>query len=65
LGGLLDHETKDGWTVTADEDGVVVARAGRVGFRVDDSDEVRVFGFSPGGTLFVLATPATLYAYRR
>ncbi|GAB3077684.1 hypothetical protein GCM10027053_47690 [Intrasporangium mesophilum] len=64
-GDRLDHETQDGWAATAANEGVVVAAAGHVGFSVDDSDEPRAFGFSPGGTLFVLATSARLYAYVR
>lgn len=64
-GGRLNHETEDGWAATAGDKGVDVARADRTGFSVDDSDEVRAFGFSPGGTLFVMATSATLHAYHR
>lgn len=64
-GGGLDHETQDGWALTVGDDGVVVARAGHVEFSVDDSNEARAYGFSPRGTLFVLATSATLYAYVR
>jgi hypothetical protein len=63
--GRLDQSTTDGWTCYRVDGGAVLSAAGRPEFRIEDSEEYRAHGFSPGGGAFVYATSPTLYLASR
>ena len=64
-GGDLDQATTDGWTCHRIDRGVVLNAAGQPDFRIDDSEDYRAQGFSPGGGAFVYATSPTVYLVSR
>jgi hypothetical protein len=64
-GGDLDQSTADGWTCRRVEAGVLLRADGQPDFRIDDSEEYRAQGFSPGGSAFVYATSPTVYLASR
>jgi hypothetical protein len=64
-GGDLDQSTEDGWTCRRVEAGVLLKAEGQPDFRIDDSEEFRAQGFSPGGGAFVYATSPTVYLASR
>jgi len=64
-GGDLDQSTEDGWTCSRVEAGVLLRAEGQPDFRIDDSEEFRAQGFSPGGGAFVYATSPTVYLASR
>jgi len=64
-GGDLDQSTADGWTCLRVEAGALLRAEGQPDFRIDDSEEYRAQGFSPGGGAFVYATSPTVYLASR
>lgn len=64
-GGDLDQSTMDGWTCHRGDGGVVLSAEGQPDFRIEDSEEYRAQGFSPGGGAFVYATSPTVYLASR
>jgi hypothetical protein len=64
-GGDLDQATTDGWTCHRVDGGAVLSADGQPQFRVEDPDEYRAQGFSPGGRTFVYATSPTVYLVTR
>lgn len=63
-GGTLPSTTADGWEWDRADDGVVLKR-GAESVAVPDDEEFRACGFSPGGSVFVLATSPNLSVLRR
>jgi hypothetical protein len=63
-GGRLPDATADGWHARVSGDCVSVSAPGRQPLQVNDSEEMRAFGFSPDGTTFVMATSPGLAIYR-
>jgi len=64
-GGRLPDATADGWQACASGDCVTLSAAGRQPLQIHESEEMRAFGFSPDGTMFVIATSPGLAIYRR
>jgi len=68
-GGSLLTETADGWRVTAETDRVIVRspqnRNPRDSFAVEESEELRAWGFAPDGMTLVVAASSGLVTYRR
>lgn len=64
-GGELDQSTTDGWTCHRVDSGVVLSAASDPDFRIEDPEEYRAQGFSPGGGVFVYATSPTVYLASR
>ena len=64
-GGDLDQSTIDGWTCHRVDRGAVLRAEGQPDFRIQDSEEYRAQGFSPGGGAFVYATSPTVYIATR
>jgi hypothetical protein len=64
-GGGLDQSTVDGWTCHRVDEGVVLRAQDHPDFKIEDSDEFRAQGFSPGGGAFVYATSPTVYIATR
>ena len=64
-GGDLDQATTDGWTCHRIDRGVVLNADGQPDFRIEDSEDYRAQGFSPGGGAFVYATSPTVYLVSR
>ena len=64
-GGDLDQATTDGWTCHQVDEGAVLHADGQPDFRIEDSEEYRAQGFSPGGGAFVYATSPTVYLVTR
>lgn len=60
-GGELDQATADGWSCRRTSDGAVLSAAGQPDFRIEDSEEFRAQGFSPGGRAYVCATSPTVH----
>lgn len=61
-GGTLPLETDEGWRGVPTASGVeVTGPGGQRAFTIEDADEPRAVGFSPGGRVFVFATSASLY----
>lgn len=44
---------------------MTVSAAGSQPLRVSEGEEIRAFGFSPDGTMFIIATSPGLTIYRR
>lgn len=63
-GGTLPSATADGWECERTDDGVTLER-GAESVAVPDDEEFRACGFSPGGSVFVLATSPNLTVLRR
>jgi len=63
-GGALPVTTRDGWECSRTEHGVVLTR-GEERLPLADVAEFRACGFSPAGSLFVLATSPNLTVLRR
>jgi hypothetical protein len=64
-GGELDQTTTDGWTCHRINTGVVLSAEDQSDCRIEDSEEFRAQGFSPGGCAFVYATSPTIYLASR
>jgi hypothetical protein len=64
-GGDLDQATMDGQTCHRVDGGVVLSADGQPDFRIEDSEDHRAQGFSPGGGAFVYATSPTVYLVTR
>lgn len=64
-GGRLPDATADGWRAQAAGDCVTISAPGCQPLQINESEELRAFGFSPDGTSFVIATPSSLAIYRR
>jgi hypothetical protein len=64
-GGRLPDATADGWQARPSGARVTVSAPGRRPLQVNESEEMRAFGFSPDGTTFVIATSPGLALYRR
>jgi hypothetical protein len=64
-GGGLDQSTADGWTCQRVDGGVVLRAEGQPDFKIEDSEEYRAMGFSPGGDAFVYATSPTVHLASR
>jgi hypothetical protein len=64
-GGELDQSTEDGWTCQRVGGGAVLRAEGRPDFKIEDSEEYRAMGFSPGGNAFLYATSPTVYLASR
>jgi hypothetical protein len=64
-GGNLDQSTTDGWTCHRVDGGAVLSADGQPDFRIEDSEEYRAQGFSPGGGAFVYATSPTIHLATR
>lgn len=64
-GGDLDESTADGWTCHRVDGGSVLSAEGQPDFRIEDQEEYRAQGFSPGGGAFVYATSPTVYLATR
>ena len=54
-----------GWTCHRIEPGVVLSAEDQSDCRIEDSEEFRAQGFSPGGCAFVYATSPTIYLASR
>jgi hypothetical protein len=54
-----------GWQDRAAGDCVTVSAPGRQPLQVNESEEMRAFGFSPDGAPFVIATSPGIAIYRR
>ena len=52
-GGDLGQSTPDGWTCRRVDGGTVLSADGEADFRIEESEEYRAEGFSPGGGAFV------------
>jgi hypothetical protein len=63
-GGFLPNITSDGWRCERTSEGAVLHR-GVERVPVADNEEFRALGFSPGGSVFVLATSPNLTVLRR
>ncbi len=63
-GGTLPRTTPDGWKWERTSDGVTLKR-GAERVAVPDDEEFRACGFSPNGSVFVLATSSSLTVLRR
>jgi hypothetical protein len=59
-GGDLDQSATDGWTCHQVDGGAVLCAEGQPDFIIEDSEEYRAQGFSPGGGAFVYATSPTI-----
>jgi hypothetical protein len=59
-GGGLPPTTQDGWQAHSREGGVVLVGPAAQSRTVADGEEVRAYGFSDDGTVFVLATPSSI-----
>ena len=68
-GGSLAQATPDGWRVTLGADGVVVHapehQDSRLSFTIDESEELRAWGFSPDGLTVLIAASPGLAIYCR
>jgi hypothetical protein len=64
-GGDRDQLTADGWTCQRVDGGAVLSADGQPDFRIEDSEEYRAQGFSPGGGTFVSAISPTVYVGSR
>jgi hypothetical protein len=64
-GGDLNQSTADGWTCQRVAGGAVLSADGQSDFRIEDPEEYRAQGFSPGGGAFVYATSPTVYVASR
>lgn len=64
-GGDLDQSTADGWTCQRVDEGAVLSANGQPDFRIEDREEYRAQGFSPGGGTFVYATSPTVHLASR
>ena len=64
-GGPLPGATADGWQARVSGDCVTVSASGRQPLQINDSEEMRAFGFSADGTTFVIAASPGLAIYRR
>jgi hypothetical protein len=64
-GGRVPDATADGWQARVSGDQVTVSAPGRQALRISEGEEIRAFGFSPGGTTFIIATSPGLAIYRR
>ncbi|MBU2694156.1 hypothetical protein [Pimelobacter sp. 30-1] len=60
-GGELATRTADGWSAELTPTGARLAGPEGIVVEIDDHDEPRALGFSPGGRIFVHATTATLH----
>lgn len=58
-GGSLPTSTSDGWVCSHSSEGAQLSN-GHESFRIPDAEELRAFGFSPQGSVFVLATSSTV-----
>lgn len=63
-GGRLPDATADGWQARVSGDCITVSAPGRQPLLVNESEEMRAFGFSPDGSTFVIATSPGLAIYR-
>lgn len=63
-GGTLPRTTPDGWEVECAMYGATLKR-GAESVAVPDDEEFRACGFSPNGSVFVLATSSSLTVLRR
>jgi hypothetical protein len=63
--GRLPDVTADGWQARVSGDRVTISAPGRQAVQVNQSEEMRAFGFSPDGATFVIATSPGLAIYRR
>ncbi len=54
-GGGLPDATAAGWQARVSGDCVIVSASGRQPLQINESEEMRAFGFSPDGTTFVIA----------
>lgn len=63
-GGVLPHTTPDGWRCEQTQEGALLVR-GSEQLLIHDSEELRAMGFSPEGSVFVLATSPNLTIMRR
>jgi len=64
-GGDLAQSTADGWTCHRVEAGALLRAEGEPDFEIEDSEEYRAQGFSPGGGAFVYATSPTVWLTTR
>lgn len=62
-GGVLPSSTPDGWRCERSNDGAELSREG-LRQSVVDPEEFRAMGFSPAGSVFVLATSPSLTIMR-
>ncbi|HEX9362362.1 MAG TPA: hypothetical protein VGA47_01085 [Candidatus Dormibacteraeota bacterium] len=67
--GGIAWATPDGWRVTLGANGVVVHapedQDSRLSFAIDESEELRAWGFSPDGLTVLAAASPGLAIYRR
>jgi hypothetical protein len=59
-GGSLLDSTADGWRCSRSATGAVLRGPRESTLDIADAEEFRAFGFSPGGSVFVYASSATL-----
>ena len=64
-GGEGVSQTSDGWRSTVDGEDVVLARGDARQVISPGPEELRAFGFSPGGDYFVLASPGDVTIFDR
>lgn len=64
-GGSLARRTDDGWECAVSPSGAMISAPGERAVSVEDPEELRACGFSPGGRLFAVATSSTLHLLSR
>ena len=63
-GGQLPNSTHDGWHCERTDFGATLVRDDPL-LRIADQEEFRACGFSPGGSVFILATSPSLTVLKR
>lgn len=64
-GDQLPEVTADGWRARTSGSYVTVSAPGRRPLQINESEEIRAFGFSPDGSTFIVATSPGVVIYRR
>ena len=64
-GGNLDQVTEDGWACHRIDAGTLLTADGQPAFRIEEREEYRAQGFSPGGRSFVYVTSPVVYLVTR
>jgi hypothetical protein len=64
-GGRLAVTTADGWRAVRTADGVVLLGTAGKTVELCEAEEIRAFGFSPDGQVFIIASSPSLTTFRR
>jgi hypothetical protein len=64
-GGRLPVTTADGWQARSARRGVALAGPAGESAEVSEPEEIRAFGFSPDGAIFIIASSPSVVIFRR